>query len=57
MNYDRASVSQVPQMNGNSEIVSRATPGMSGLWQVSGRSEMAFKQRVALDMYYDVLCA
>jgi Undecaprenyl-phosphate galactose phosphotransferase WbaP len=45
-------VSQVPQMNGNSEIISRATPGMSGLWQVSGRSEMAFEQRVDLDMYY-----
>jgi lipopolysaccharide/colanic/teichoic acid biosynthesis glycosyltransferase len=45
-------VSQVPQMNGNSEIIWRATPGMSGLWQVSGRSEMAFEQRVDLDMYY-----
>jgi Undecaprenyl-phosphate galactose phosphotransferase WbaP len=45
-------VSQVPQMNGNNETISRATPGMSGLWQVSGRSEMAFEQRVNLDMYY-----
>jgi Undecaprenyl-phosphate galactose phosphotransferase WbaP len=45
-------VSQVPQMSGNSKIISRATPGMSGLWQVSGRSEMAFEQRVDLDMYY-----
>jgi Undecaprenyl-phosphate galactose phosphotransferase WbaP len=45
-------VSQVPQMNGNSKIISRATPGMSGLWQVSGRSEMAFEQRVDLDIYY-----
>jgi Undecaprenyl-phosphate galactose phosphotransferase WbaP len=45
-------VSQVPQMNGNSSIISRTTPGMSGLWQVSGRSEMTFEQRVDLDMYY-----
>jgi Undecaprenyl-phosphate galactose phosphotransferase WbaP len=45
-------VSQVPQMNGNNKIISRATPGMSGLWQISGRSEMAFEQRVDLDMYY-----
>jgi Undecaprenyl-phosphate galactose phosphotransferase WbaP len=45
-------VSQVPQMNGNSGIISRTTPGMSGLWQVSGRSEMTFEQRVDLDMYY-----
>ena len=27
-------------------------PQMSGLWQVSGRSEMAFEQRVDLDIYY-----
>jgi Undecaprenyl-phosphate galactose phosphotransferase WbaP len=45
-------VSQVPQMNGKSGIISRTTPGMSGLWQVSGRSEMTFEQRVELDMYY-----
>jgi Undecaprenyl-phosphate galactose phosphotransferase WbaP len=45
-------VSQMPQMNGNSRVISRATPGMSGLWQVSGRSEMTFEQRIDLDIYY-----
>jgi exopolysaccharide biosynthesis polyprenyl glycosylphosphotransferase len=27
-------------------------PGMTGLWQISGRSDMPYKERVKLDMYY-----
>jgi len=27
-------------------------PGMTGLWQVSGRSDLAYDDRVQLDMYY-----
>lgn len=27
-------------------------PGLSGLWQVSGRSDMPFEQRVELELYY-----
>ena len=30
----------------------RAIPGMTGLWQVSGRSELDFEQMVKLDRYY-----
>lgn len=45
-------VSQVSQMNGHAEIISRIMPGMSGLWQVSGRSETTFEQRLDLDIYY-----
>lgn len=29
-----------------------ARPGMTGLWQVSGRNDMDYKRRVALDSYY-----
>ncbi len=28
------------------------TPGMTGLWQVSGRSELPWDQRIHLDLYY-----
>jgi len=28
------------------------TPGMTGLWQVSGRSELPWEQRIHLDLYY-----
>ncbi len=27
-------------------------PGMTGLWQVSGRSDTSYDQRIRLDMYY-----
>jgi exopolysaccharide biosynthesis polyprenyl glycosylphosphotransferase len=27
-------------------------PGLTGLWQVSGRSDIAYEERVRLDMYY-----
>ncbi len=27
-------------------------PGITGLWQVSGRSEVSYEKRVALDKYY-----
>ena len=27
-------------------------PGLSGLWQVSGRSDLSYQERVNLDMYY-----
>ena len=27
-------------------------PGMTGLWQISGRSEIKFKEMILLDLYY-----
>lgn len=30
----------------------RAKPGMTGLWQVSGRSDVSWEQSVRLDLYY-----
>ena len=30
----------------------RSVPGLTGLWQVSGRNELGFDERVALDMMY-----
>lgn len=33
-------------------VFSRVKPGITGLWQVSGRSETTYERRVALDMYY-----
>jgi exopolysaccharide biosynthesis polyprenyl glycosylphosphotransferase len=30
----------------------QASPGMTGLWQVSGRSELTFDEMVLLDLYY-----
>ena len=30
----------------------RVRPGMTGLWQVSGRSDLAFDEAIRLDLYY-----
>jgi lipopolysaccharide/colanic/teichoic acid biosynthesis glycosyltransferase len=27
-------------------------PGLTGLWQVSGRSNLSYEERVRLDMFY-----
>lgn len=34
------------------EVFSRVKPGITGLWQVSGRSDTTYERRIALDMYY-----
>lgn len=34
------------------ECYCRVKPGLTGLWQVSGRSELTYQERVALDCYY-----
>lgn len=34
------------------ELYRRIRPGMSGFWQVSGRSDMDYGERVAMDAYY-----
>jgi exopolysaccharide production protein ExoY len=36
----------------NANFYKSVKPGITGLWQVSGRSEIKNKQRVELDMYY-----
>lgn len=33
-------------------LYSRVTPGLTGLWQVSGRSDLSFRERVDLDDRY-----
>ena len=34
------------------ETILKAPPGITGLWQVSGRNELSFEQRLRLDEYY-----
>lgn len=33
-------------------LYTQVLPGMTGLWQVSGRNDTTYAQRVALDTYY-----
>jgi undecaprenyl-phosphate galactose phosphotransferase len=41
-----------PQMGALAQIILKAQPGMTGLWQVSGRNELSFEERLQLDEYY-----
>jgi Undecaprenyl-phosphate galactose phosphotransferase WbaP len=34
------------------ELYSQVTPGITGLWQVSGRNDVTYEKRVDLDTYY-----
>jgi len=36
----------------NEEIILKTNPGITGLWQVSGRNELTFEKRVELDVWY-----
>lgn len=36
----------------NQRVILRVPPGISGLWQVSGRSGLSFNDRVEMDRYY-----
>ncbi|GIW22385.1 MAG: hypothetical protein KatS3mg068_1392 [Candidatus Sericytochromatia bacterium] len=44
--------SEEVDMRPYSEIILSVTPGITGLWQVSGRNKLSFKQRVKLDSLY-----
>ena len=34
------------------QLYSRVTPGVTGLWQISGRNHTTYEERVAYDAYY-----
>jgi exopolysaccharide biosynthesis polyprenyl glycosylphosphotransferase len=39
-------------MGGYFRLRSKAKPGITGLWQISGRSHLGFREMVLLDLYY-----
>jgi lipopolysaccharide/colanic/teichoic acid biosynthesis glycosyltransferase len=44
--------SQASQISGTEKLISRVPPGITGLWQVSGRCDVTIEQRVDLDLYF-----
>ena len=34
------------------DVITRVRPGLTGLWQVSGRNEILFDERLLLDEHY-----
>jgi Undecaprenyl-phosphate galactose phosphotransferase WbaP len=43
---------EIPRYGEHFALFCKVRPGMSGLWQVSGRSDTGYEERVALDCYY-----
>lgn len=41
-----------PQMARDIELILSVKPGITGLWQVGGRSQVSFEQRVAIEVTY-----
>jgi Undecaprenyl-phosphate galactose phosphotransferase WbaP len=40
------------QMSGRHTLILKSLPGITGLWQVSGRNALSFRERLAIDEYY-----
>lgn len=45
-------MSKYPQTRDNIHLIMHAKPGITGLWQVSGRNEVTFDKRAELDAQY-----
>ena len=43
---------ELDECEGDKEIILSVKPGITGLWQVLGRNDLSFKQRVAIDRWY-----
>jgi len=43
---------EIPKYGKVYKLYQRVTPGITGLWQVSGRNNTTYEERVALDAYY-----
>lgn len=43
---------EIPLYGETFDLYAKVRPGLTGLWQVSGRNDIAFPERVVLDAYY-----
>ena len=43
---------ELEKMGGYRKTILKALPGMAGLWQVSGKNELTFEDRLRLEEYY-----
>ena len=43
---------EIPRYGDGFELYKKVTPGLTGLWQVSGRNNLSYEQRVGFDLYY-----
>ncbi len=43
---------ELPKMQNHVDLILKVTPGLTGIWQVSGRNLLTFDERLELDSYY-----
>jgi Undecaprenyl-phosphate galactose phosphotransferase WbaP len=43
---------EIPNYGDNYHLYTKVKPGLTGLWQVSGRNDLTYNERVNLDEYY-----
>jgi lipopolysaccharide/colanic/teichoic acid biosynthesis glycosyltransferase len=48
---------ELPSMGGKDRIILLARPGLTGLWQVSGRNATSFAERLDYDAAYVQECS
>ncbi|AFY68684.1 Undecaprenyl-phosphate galactose phosphotransferase, WbaP [Thalassoporum mexicanum PCC 7367] len=44
--------SELEKMNSSENMILRVLPGITGLWQVRGRNNFSFQERLDIDVYY-----
>ncbi len=49
---DLSNIAPENKIGGYYRLRANARPGITGLWQISGRRELSFKEMVLLDLYY-----
>jgi lipopolysaccharide/colanic/teichoic acid biosynthesis glycosyltransferase len=49
---DLANITPDNRMGGFYKLRNKGKPGMTGLWQISSRREVGFREMVLLDLYY-----
>lgn len=49
---DYSKLSRHATLSALNDLRAVAGPGMTGLWQISGRSDLSFREMVLLDLYY-----
>jgi exopolysaccharide biosynthesis polyprenyl glycosylphosphotransferase len=49
---DLSNIAPENEMGGYHALREKGKPGMTGLWQISGRREIGFREMVLLDLYY-----
>ncbi len=43
---------EIPRYGGDFALYKKVTPGLTGMWQVSGRNLVTYEQRIGFDLYY-----